>query len=145
MSHDSYSRTGQYDDYMPSDVDKVRHLIGDVYEEFTFLSEPEIQFAIDDNNGNLKRAAAACCHAIAARVARNTDYRFSTLWQTSSQAYKHFKDLAKDLEQMASSSVTLSGIEAGFSDTEEEEAGVFKVGIFDAPGTDQEHGAEDDD
>lgn len=136
MSHDSHSRQSDYDNYLQKNVDIVRHLIGDVYESFTFLSTPEIQFALDQNKDNVYRAAVDCCKAIAARVARNTDYRFSTLWQTSSQAYKHFMDLAEQLDKQAANKATLSGIKIPFGESDS----VFKVGMFDAPGTNQEHG-----
>lgn len=117
--------------YDPAQLDKpimqVRHLIGDVYD-FEFLNEHEIQFALDNNGDNVYKAAADCCRAIVARLSRNTDYRFSTLWQTSSQAVQHFKSLAEDLEQL---SVKKDSISPEFYTTEDDEDPIFDIGQFD--------------
>lgn len=93
---------GSYDNtQLDNPIMQVRHLIGDVYD-FEFLSEAEIMFALDQNSGNVYKAAVDSCRAIVARLSRNTDYRFSTLWQDASQAVKHFQALLENLENEAS-------------------------------------------
>lgn len=87
-----------YDPGLPNNKDKVRHLIGDTDPDQEFLEDTEIQFHLDQE-GTVRRAAAQCARAIAARLAADTDYRFSTLWSDASQAYKHFMDLARVLDQ----------------------------------------------
>lgn len=118
---------GSYDNtQLDNPVMQVRHLIGDVYD-FEFLSEAEIVFALDQNSGNVYKAAVDSCRAIVARLSRNTDYRFSTLWQDASQAVSHFKDLLQHLEHESlkrSSAVPL------FHSTDDTEA-VFDIGQFD--------------
>lgn len=117
--------------YNPNLVDKkdqVRLKIGDVYDQ-EFLSDSEIQFILDSNSSNVVKASVACCRAIAARFARNTDYRFSTLWQDASQAFEHFMRLAEKIEEEGN---------AGFAFTPRFTGGskgtrVFDVGMMDNP------------
>ena len=122
--------------YDPNQLDEplmqVRHLMGDVYE-FEFLSDNEIQFSLDNNAGDVFQAAADCCKAIAARLARNTDFKFSTLWQDSSQAMKHFLDLAEVLKDQA---VDKKGFEVAFTGDYDSEP-IFDIGQFDHRGTRQ--------
>jgi hypothetical protein len=118
--------------YNPSLVDKkdqVRLKIGDVYPDQEFLSDQEIRFMLDANSQHVLRASSAACRAIAARFARNTDYRFSTLWQDQSQAYKHFMDLAGKLEQETDSSSTIVPVFTGSGKS----SNIFAVGMMDNP------------
>lgn len=95
-----------FDPQIPTDKDYVRSLIGDTDENNEFLSDGEIHHRLGLYDSPLI-AAASCARAIAAKVARDTDYRFSTLWKDASQAHAHFMDLAKDLERRAGQQDTI--------------------------------------
>lgn len=113
-----------YDPTLESPKDKVRHLIGDI-QDYEFLSDKEIELELELAGGDLYRAGAECCRAIAARVARNSDVRFSTLWQDSSQVYDHYTKLAVELERRAGRQSTVSPKFTG------DNKKVFKQGQFD--------------
>jgi hypothetical protein len=120
--------------------DQVRLKIGDVFDQ-EFLSDQEIQFILDSNGGIVAKAAAACCRAIAARFARNTDYRFSTLWQDASQAYDHFMSLAEILEQEDSKKTKLVPLFTA----SKKGTRIFDVGMMDNPSAIQgDAGLEED-
>lgn len=71
-------------------------MIGDTEDDLEFLSDPEIHYFIAEEP-TVRLAAARAALAIAARVAKDTDYRFSTLWQDAGMAYDHFVNLAEKL------------------------------------------------
>lgn len=127
MSNNSYDPTL----LAGNKIMQVKHLCGDVYDSFEFLSEYEIQFALDQVGGNIYRAAAECCRAIASRLARNTDYKFSTLWENSSQGQKQFLKMAEELDERAKTS---GGIVPQFVSTADSEP-IFDIGDFDSRGT----------
>jgi hypothetical protein len=85
-----------YDPTLPRDSDKVRLIIGDTDNTDLMLHEDEINYFIGLYS-DLKLAASYCCRVIAARFARDVNYRFSTLWQDASDAYKHYMELADRL------------------------------------------------
>jgi hypothetical protein len=84
-----------YDDNLTTDRDKVRFLIGDTDDDQQMLSDNEIAFILTQENNNLLLSASNACRAIAAKFARDVNYRFSTMWQDASDAYDHFMDLAE--------------------------------------------------
>lgn len=84
-----------YDDNLSNDRDKVRFLVGDTEDDQQMLSDGEIAFTLTQTGDNLLLAAAYACETIAAKFARDVNYRFSTMWQDASDAYDHFMDLAK--------------------------------------------------
>jgi len=84
-----------YDDNLSTDRDKVRFLIGDTDDDNQMLSDNEIAFLLTQENSNLLLASASACEAIAAKFARDVNYRFSTMWQDASDAYAHYMQLAE--------------------------------------------------
>ena len=89
-----------YDPALSTAKDRVRNFIGDTDTQHEILHDKEIDFFVTEEPNELiaaSRAALAC----AARFARDTDFRFSTLWQDASQAYRHFVDLSEKLAAVA--------------------------------------------
>jgi hypothetical protein len=86
---------------LPSDVSEqiaqVRFLVGDTENA---LSNRDILFALDQNS-NVYAAAAICARALAARYARDVDYRFETIESKNGQRSKAFEMLARQLDQRA--------------------------------------------
>jgi hypothetical protein len=82
-----------------SPLDAVRFLLGDTATP-PQLTDPEIQFALDQN-ANLYAAAAICARAIAARYARRVDTKFETVESKYSQLSASFYKLALSLDQQA--------------------------------------------
>ena len=97
----------QYDETLPTDRDKVRFLIGDTDNDTLMLSDTEVEFALSENSDNLYAAGSSLCKSIAARFARDVNYRFSTLWQDSGDAYIHYMELAETLSEAESQVVAL--------------------------------------
>lgn len=98
-----------YDPLLSQPKDRVRNLIGDTDTTHEILHDREVDFFVSVEANELiaaSRAAMAC----AARFARDTDFRFSTLWQDASQAYRHFMELAESLKDVADEQGT-TGIE----------------------------------
>lgn len=87
-----------YDPNLPSDKDKVRLLIGDTDGALEFLCDTEIEYFLSEEP-TVRLAASRSALAIAAKLAKDTDYRFSTLWQDASDAYDHFVALANELKE----------------------------------------------
>lgn len=126
----------QYDPSVPTDRDKVRFLIGDTDNDNLMLSDDEIAFALVESSDNLYYAAAGLCRSIAARFARDVNYRFSTLWQDSGDAYIHYMELAKKYEDEALSgggSIEVVFTMSGHSCTQYPEE--FWTGMHDNPQT----------
>ncbi len=89
-----------YDPTLALPKDRVRNLVGDTDTAHEILQDREVDFFVEQETNEwiaASRAAMAC----AARFARDTDFRFSTLWQDASQAYRHFMDLAARLTEAA--------------------------------------------
>ena len=97
-----------YDPNLPTDKDKVRLLIGDTDDTLEFLCDTEIDFFVTEEP-TIQIAASRAALAVAAQLAKDTDYRFSTLWQDAADAYNHFIALAKQLEEGVTEN--LSGIQ----------------------------------
>jgi hypothetical protein len=85
----------------PSDspVDAVRFLLGDTGTP-PQLTDPEIEFALDQN-ANPYSAAAICARALAARYARRVDTKFETIESKYSQLRDSFEQLARSLDTQA--------------------------------------------
>ena len=56
-----------YDPAIPSDRDEVRLLVGDTVETNPLIQDEEIDFLLDDHNGDAKATAADACDVIAAK------------------------------------------------------------------------------
>lgn len=91
----------QYDPTVSTERDKVRFLIGDTDNDNLMLSDDEVGFALTEKSDDIYLASATLCKSIAARFARDVNYRFSTLWQDAGDAYAHYMDLAKQYEDAA--------------------------------------------
>lgn len=82
-----------------SPLDAVRFLLGDTATP-PQLTDPEIQFALDQN-ANTYAAAAICARALSARYARRVDTKFETVESKYSQLRDSFEQLARSLDQQA--------------------------------------------
>lgn len=80
-------------------IANVRFYVGDTTTPY-LLSDEQITLAIDATTSDLA-AAAVCARALAARVAREVDSRFETIWSYDSQAAAQFLALAANLDQQA--------------------------------------------
>ena len=85
-----------YDDNLVLARDQLRFLVGDTDDDQQMLTDNEIAFLFIQANDNLLLACAEACEAIAAKFARDVNFRFSTMWQDSSDAYDHYIDRAKN-------------------------------------------------
>lgn len=85
----------KYDPSLTLDRDKVRLLVGDTDDDHQMLVDTEIEFALTEEADDIYLASARLCEIIAARFARDVNYRFSTLWLDSGDAYDHFLSLAE--------------------------------------------------
>lgn len=86
-----------YDPSLPTDTHKVRYLVGDTDVNDLMLQDDEIAWLLQIENDDVFMAAARACESIAARFARDVNYRFSTMWQDSSDAFAHYMKLAETL------------------------------------------------
>lgn len=93
-----------------SDLEQVRHLIGDTRSDDPFLTDNEIRFHLD-GQPTAELAAASACEAIAAQFAREPDQGAGKLRASFSKVYQQFKDLAKTLriQHSAKSAKTFVG------------------------------------
>lgn len=101
-----------YDPSLSTERDKVRFLVGDTDNDNLMLSDDEVTFALTEAAANIYSAAASLCKSIAARFARDVNYRFSTLWQDAGDAYAHYMALAEKYtaEAEAGAGDSLTGI-----------------------------------
>lgn len=95
-----------------SPVDSVRFLVGDTDTVSPQLTDPEIQFALDQN-ANIYAAAAICARALAARYARRVDTKFETVESRYSQLRDSYEMLARSLDAQAKKKGTLGAPIAG--------------------------------
>lgn len=103
-------------------IDSVRFLVGDMDLVSPQLTDPEIQFALDQNP-NLYGAAAICARALSARYARRVDTKFETIESKYSQLRDSFEQLARSLDQQAKRGGALGApIAGGISKAEVENA-----------------------
>jgi hypothetical protein len=84
-------------------IDNVRLLVGDTDASNQMLTDVNIDFFLDEANGNTYLAASMAADAIAAKCARDVTNSQSdsqglhTLSRNSSDKYKHYKELAATL------------------------------------------------
>ena len=121
-----------YDPNLPGDKDKVRLLIGDTDHTLEFLSDVEIEFFVTEEP-TLRMAGSRAALAIAARLAKDTDYRFSTLWQDASEAYDHFVNLSEMLKTGLADDLTGIGFVSSISGADDCAMGepMFRLGMHD--------------
>lgn len=130
-----------YDPTLAKDTDKVRYLVGDTDDDDLMLEDTEIKFLLTLENDNLFEAAARACETIAAKFARDVNYRFSTMWQDASDAYDHYMRLAKRLRERDEYHFPDLGFKASpvFDDRNEDYGPeVFWVAMHDNPPTPQD-------
>lgn len=123
----------RYDPTLSRDVDKVRLLIGDTNSAVFLMEDDEIQYFVTAYT-DLKMAASHACRVVAAKFARDVNYRFSTLWQDSSDAYKHYMDLAERYADEAGSE-NMEGPKFATSSDFVENNPIFHIGMNDNPPT----------
>ncbi len=97
-----------YDSNLVLDRDKVRFLIGDTDNDFPMLEDGEISYLLTEEGNNVLMAASRCCLAIASEFARDVNYRFSTMWQDSTDAYNHYIQLSDMLRKEGTTQTELS-------------------------------------
>lgn len=129
-----------YDPTLSLDRDKVRFNIGDTDNDFLMLHDNEISELLDQENDDLLLASYRACVAIAGKFARDVNYRFSTMWQDSTEAFNHYMQLANTYKTQALSGSN-SGMGAlGFKmsnvlarELEEDKVEAIWVGMHDTP------------
>lgn len=92
-----------YDPSLILDRDKVRLNVGDTDNDFLMLEDSEIAHFLDQENDSVLQASEIACIAIAGKFARDVNYRFSTMWQDSTEAFNHYMQLAKIYKNQAAS------------------------------------------
>jgi len=124
-----------YDDNLSTDRDKVRFLVGDTDDDNQMLSDNEITFLLTQEGDSFLLAAASGCEAIAAKFARDVNFRFSTMWQDSSDAYDHYMTLSKKyrMESERNTGQPIFTFNENISDGEAPE--LFYYGMHDNPPT----------
>lgn len=122
--------TISYDKNLPTEKDKVRLLIGDNIESDEFLADSEIQYIIDDEEGNLLDAAARCCDVIANKASRDVDFTASTLSLSASDVSDHYRDAANKLREEASKGIG-SPLFLDSKDSGKTPKPIFTIGMHD--------------
>lgn len=120
-----------YDPTLTLDRDQVRFYTGDTDDDSVLLSDPEIEFLLTQEP-DVKLAAADAADVIAAKFARDVNYRFSTLWADAGDAQEHFETIADRLRSGAVDSVDISFITSDAVEADEFEP-QFTIGIHDSP------------
>ena len=77
--------------------DEVRYLIGDTKEDDPLLSDDEIEYTITKNPGNIYTAAAKCCDAVLATLARDIESTVGPLKVLNQQKFEHYKQIRSTL------------------------------------------------
>ena len=77
--------------------DQVRYLIGDTGPEF-ILTDEEIEFELETRD-TLKHAALGAVNAIVAKLTKNYEQRFETIFEKPQEAVHSYRLLAKNLEK----------------------------------------------
>lgn len=123
-----------------SDVDAVRHYIGDTDEEHEFLSNEEIEYELAQVNDDVTAASANCAERIAARLFPRVDYRVHGVWINGSELAKNLRQIATQLQQsdrLAGAGPYVGGISKAEKTAEESVSDLrdkaFEVGMHDHP------------
>jgi hypothetical protein len=90
-----------YNTELPTNKDKVRFFIGDTLDDDKQLSDEEITASLTLVGDDTTLAAIQCCLALAAKYARQADYWVGDLKLVASQRSRAYRDLAKQLEEIA--------------------------------------------
>lgn len=117
-----------FDPSLPTDVDKVRLRVGDTDVQNELLADDTYSYFLTIHD-DLNLAGSMAARVIAAKLARDTDYAFSTLGVDASQAYEHYMELAEDLESEASKSMNAGPIHVHSGDDARDPE--FDVGMHD--------------
>ena len=125
-----------YDDNLVNDRDKIRLMIGDTDDEFQMVTDNEIAFFLSENGDDLWLSAAMACDIIAAKFARDVNFRFSTMWQDSSDAYEHYMDRARQYRAIQAST-TVAPVFSYGPGVNSEAPEIFWYGMHDNPPTPQ--------
>lgn len=125
----------RYDKSLSTNRDKIRLLVGDTNNDSLMLEDEEIEFLLTNNSDALYLTAADACEIIAAKFARDVNYRFSTLWQDAGDAYDHYMNLAERYRKTADETETVPlGLSFQASDIMDvDDPAIFWVGITDNP------------
>jgi hypothetical protein len=78
-------------------IDHIRYLIGDTGPEF-ILTDDEIEFELDNRDTTL-HAALASVNAIVAKLTKNYEQRFETIFEKPQEAVHSYRLLASRLEK----------------------------------------------
>lgn len=115
-----------------SDLDAVRFMVGDVDDDNFILSDPEVQYLID-NSASAIMAASEAATMIAANFGRKADKSVGDLSIRYSDRREHYMNLAKTLDGKASvGGAALTGITGGRG---MERDPMFWLGQMRQPGT----------
>ena len=119
--------------------DAVRFLCGDTSSGNAFVSDPEIGYALAQENSNQYRAAALVCEGLAAKFASEPDSKIGDLALSGSQISKRFDERGKELRKRYLArgvSPFVGGISRSGKDTEISDSDrvqpAFSIGMFDA-------------
>lgn len=83
-------------------INAVRLLIGDNDPDDKKLQNPEIQFALEQNNDNLYLTASFCCDLLSAKYSSYTDVEFDeSIKEEQSQLASGYRLLSQNLKQLA--------------------------------------------
>jgi len=124
--------------------DGVRYLVGDILGNDRQRRDTEIQWAVDENGGNLYIAAAVTCDSLAAQYSREADESQGEIRTQKSQRATAYAARAAYLRGLAATGVTGIASVAPFTggvsitrqaaadaDTDNLPSG-FRQGMFDA-------------
>jgi hypothetical protein len=86
-----------YDGTLDTDLEKVRHKIGDTNSNDPLLTDAEVNYELAQR-GNVLAASYHCVQAILARFARDSDRSNLGMNSSRSQKFQQYKDLLGQLE-----------------------------------------------
>ena len=98
-----------------TDLAKVRHMIGDTVSTDAYLTDEQINYELAQTP-DVYLAAANCCRAILAAVARKIDRNAQGFSASRSQLTQHYKDLEQMLRSQASTITSAGPVPCSISD-----------------------------
>jgi len=119
---------------LSTNLDKVRHIIGDIVSTDPLLTDEQINFELNENGSDIYLSAACCIDRILAKLAREMDRSGAKFSATRSQKFQHYRDLRAQLDTKAGLGDGPSFDIASKSDAESIESNtdfvppIFKVG-----------------
>lgn len=81
-----------------SPKDNVRYIIGDTDPAYAYLTDKEIEFTLQENNGVIHQTALICVRRIIAIVAKEVDYKIGPEQVKASARLENFKGLLDQLQ-----------------------------------------------